>query len=203
MKLETQKIQDFLNNLDEKQRYYFFAGILVFIFLLDYLILMRPQLNKLWKINSDIKVIEQELSTAKNDIQKEAQYYQQVKQLKEQVKQSNLKVKSKEEVPLILEKISRLANNNGIKIDQIMPVTEEQESLLEDKGTKYYSLPINVEARGGYHDFGRFMNELERGDIFLGIKKFLIYSSEDPRAHHVRLTLNAVVYERTHAEVVK
>lgn len=195
MKLNPDQFSSLLDNIDEKTRYYIFGGILLFFFLLDYFLLMGPQLGALSKINPEIKILKEDISKAKTNIKMTSQYENQVDDLKRKVAIMNLRVKSREEVPMILENISVLANTNGVKIDNIMPSTADQEILLENDERIYYSLPITLEASSGYHDFGRFINNIETGDIFLKINTFTISSGKDSKRHNINLILGAVVFE--------
>lgn len=196
-----EQIVERLQNMDEKQRYMVFGGILLFVFLVDYFLLMKPQLDALYKVNSDSNVVSGQLKEAKDNIQKKDFYIKEVDKLKEKVVQSNEKVKTKDEVPFILEKISLLADQNNIKIDQILPNSENQELVLEDNSKKYYSLPIFIQARSNYHNFGRFINGIENSNIFFNIKSFTVTATENDREHKILLTLDAIIYETVSSEV--
>ena len=58
------------SKIDDKNRYYIFVGILVFVFLLDYFLLMSPQLSALKKINPEIKTVSDNIKRAQADIDK-------------------------------------------------------------------------------------------------------------------------------------
>ena len=189
------KISEFVGKIDEKSRYYILIGVLVFVFLLDYFILMRPQLATLAKINPEIKILAQDWEKAREDIQKLSFYQDEVKQLEGQLAQTSQRLKSKEEVSMILEQISRMANQNHVKIDQIMPFVEDQKVLLEDNRRIYDALPILVQARSGYHDLGRFLNDLEKNDLFLYMTAFSIVTGEDAHSHALKMNLKAIVFE--------
>ena len=189
------KISELIGKIDEKNRRYVLVGALLFVFLLDYFILMSPQLVTLTKISPEIKLLSQDIDKAQEDIQKLGFYQGEVKRLETKLAQTNQAVKSKEEVSIILEQISRIANQNNIRIDQIMPSLEEQKVLLEDKKRTYYALPILVQAKSGYHDFGRFLNQLENNDLFLYVTSFSIVAGEEARAHALKMNLQAIVFE--------
>jgi len=194
MKLPDQ-LSGILSKLDGKNRYYvFFGGLFVFL-ILDYFILMSPQTATLIKIKTDRSTVLKNIKKAKLDIQNLNLYRSQIKQMKKDIDEVNLQVKSKDSVPLVLEYITRLANDNGVKVDQIMPDSQELKLLLENDEKRYFSLPILIEARSGYHDFGRFLNEIENGDVSLKIKNFMISSRKSTRYHDVQLTFQVIVFE--------
>jgi|SRR3989338_162234 len=189
------KVSELIGKIDEKNRHYFLIGALLFIFLLDYFILMRPQMVILTKISPELKLLSQDIEKAREDIGKLGFYQAEVRRLESQLAQTSKTIKSKEEVSIILEQISRMANRNNIRIDQIMPSMEEQKVLLEDNKRTYYALPILVQAKSGYHDFGRFLNQMERNDLFLYVASFSIITGEDVRAHALKMNLQAIVFE--------
>ncbi len=189
------KISELIGKIGEKNRHYFLIAALLFVFLLDYFILMRPQLLALTKISPEIKLLSQDIQKAQEDIQKLGFYQAEVKKLEGQLAQTSQKVRSKEEVSLILEQISRMANQNNIRIDQVMPSVGEQKVLLEDKNRVYYALPILIQAKSSYHDFGRFLNLLEKSDLFLYVTSFSVIGGEDTRAHALKMDLQVIVFE--------
>ncbi|HBR14609.1 MAG TPA: hypothetical protein DD723_03565 [Candidatus Omnitrophica bacterium] len=197
-RMKIKKIENILSiigKVDEKKRFYLFIGVLVFVFLLDYLILMRPQLSTLMKINPEINILSQDIKQTQDDLLKISFYKSEVDRLRKNIKEVNQMIRSKDEVPLILERISRLANQNSIKIDQIMPNTQGQEILLDNKEQKYFKLPVLVEARGGFHNLGRFLNTIENDKMIVTIVDFDITKLNETNTLAVRLTLEAVIFE--------
>lgn len=184
-----------IKNLDEKNCFYIFIAILLFIFLLDYFVLMRPQLEALTKINPEIKILSDNLKNTKIELSKVNYYRNQVKKYKKEISKVNIKVRSKEEVPLILKRISVVANRTGVKIDHIMPISQDNEILLEDKDRKYLAVPIIIEAKSAYHDYGRFLNQLENENIFLTVQRFNMSSRGEATEVGIKLTLRTIVYE--------
>jgi len=184
-----------LQDMDQKNWYYMLAGLLILVFVLDYFILMKPQLGTLAKINPEVKILSDNLKRTKTDIERIMEYKGQIQKLKEGVDALRLRVRTKQEVPIVLEKISRIANKNRVKIDQIMPNPLQQKVLLEGNDKTYFDLPIIIEARSGYHDFGRFINELENDDIFFKVDGFTIAAMPGSQLNAVQLTLKTIVVE--------
>jgi len=195
------QIKEKIENMDEKQRYMAFGAILLVIFLLDYFLLMSPQINKLIKIGTDVSTTKVDIEKARNDIAREGQYRAEVSDLRKEVKEANLTVKSKDELPLVLERISRAASANGVKIDQIIPNSDDQEVVVENDGINYIAMPIFVQARSGYHDFGRFINQLESGDVLLLVGSYTMQDSpNDVDYHEIQMILNAIIFEEAEVD---
>jgi Tfp pilus assembly protein PilO len=184
-----------LMNMDEKKLYGVLAGVLVLIFLADYFIIMRPQLNALSTINADMEVKRQEIQKAKENIGKLEQYQEQVDDLQKTLDEMNASVKPIDEISLILEQISNIADDQNVKLDQLNPNPQEQELLLENNKVAYYAFPILIEARTQYHDFGRFLNALENANLCLRIKDLSISSMDRSQYHAVTLSMNAIVFQ--------
>ena len=192
---QMDKVLAKLQDMDPKNWYYIFGFILILIFMADYFLLLKPQLGTLAKINPEIKILSDNLKSTKNDIARITQYKDQVKEAKDGLDKLRLQVRTKHEVPFIIEKISRLAHKNDVKIDQIMPNPLEEKVLLQDTERAYYDLPIIIEARSGHHDFGRFINELEKDETFFKIDEFTVAAMTGSRLNAVKLTLKTIVYE--------
>jgi len=196
MKIDiSEKVSLFFDKIDGNNRYYVLVGFLAVVLLLDYFFIMSPQLAQLRKINPDIKAVSDEINQTKTDMQKLEDYRKNLDELSRKFEEANLRVKSRTEIPAILEHIASIASETGVKIDQIMPDTLDQELLTENSQMKYYDLPIYMEARSGYHDFGQFLSRLNKNDISLRVGAFTIIATSDTRYHLVKLTFRATVYE--------
>ena len=190
------KIISGLPQINEKNRNYVMGGILLAVFAVYYFIVMQPQLAALRALNPEITIFKEDLRKAKDDIGRLNLYLRQVNELDETVKVLGGQVRSKEEVHLILESISVLANDDRIRVEQMAPVFDGQQQLLKTKEGIYYSLPITMDVRGGYHDFGRFLNDIENNQVSLKVKKFSIVASpQDNLKHVIKLTLDAIIIE--------
>ena len=165
------------------------------VFFLDYFVLMSPQLAALKKINPEITAISDKIASAKGDMKKLGVYQSDLEEMTKKFEDANLKVKSRDEVPSIIEYIANIAGEAGVKIDQIMPDSLDQELLTENSQRKYYDLPIYMEARSSYHNLGRFLDNLNQGGISLRIGAITIVATDDMRYHLVKLTFRATVYE--------
>ena len=195
----SDKVVTKLQDMDPKNWYYVFAAIILLIFVADYFLLMSPQLGTLSKMNPEIKKLSDNLKKTKTDMARITQYKDQVQDLQHQVDQLRLRVRTKQEVPYIIEKVSRMAHKNDFKIDQIMPNMLQENVLLEHAERTYFDLPILIEARSTYHDFGRFINALESDDTFFKVDEFTVAAMSGSRLNEVKMTLKTIVYEETTA----
>ena len=182
----------------EQHIYYIFGVALVSFFLLDYFFFMKPrQIDTLAALTPQIQLMSQDIIDTKNNIQQSDSFQIQIKRLKEQLQKLGYKIPIKEEVSQVLDGISRLANQNKIRIDQMIPGKGVQEILQKDSEGKYYVFPISVEASGGYHDIGRFIDQIEKDEIFKSVANLTMEASaKDPMHQTARLTITTIILEK-------
>ncbi len=196
--ISFEKVLSILPKIDEKNRYFFLGGVLLVIFVVDYFLIMQPQLRTLMTLNPKVELLTRDSRQAISDIKKISDYQTQVATFKEKMKIVGSKILLKEEIPAILENISRLANDSRVRINQIMPLKESQEAVLSNDEGTYYSLPILVNARGGYHDLGRFFNQLEKSKIFMSILNFDIAANNESTVQHsAKITIKVFILDRS------
>ncbi len=186
------------SQIDEKNRKWIVGGVLLLIFLGDYFLIMKPfQVNNLLSINPKITVLRKDLKQARIDIKRIAQYRRQVRELRQRMKKIGNRILQTEEIPVILEEISLLARKNDVRINQIMPMKDSMEEVLDNKEGTYYSLPILISAKAGYHNLGRFINQLEQDKIFMSITGLDIAGNVDnPRLHTICITIKAFIMDK-------
>lgn len=198
MKDLQEKILEFFNNIDERQKYYMFAGVLLLFFLLDYFILMNPQIKALTTISPELTILQGDIQKVKDDIKRIDQYKMSTEETQKKMDELGQRVLTREGLPVVLAYISELANSNGFEVDQMIPNPDEQKSLLENNGREYFTLPIEIRGRCSYHHFGRFLNKMENGEFDLRLGEFSISGNPGQTTrpqHDVQLKVLAVVTE--------
>lgn len=158
------KLQSFIdrfNSLDLKLRVAVFAVVLLVILALDYFLLLGPQLGVIGKVSGQIKTTSEETQRVKADMQRINDIKKGVEGTRQQLEALDNKIRLLSEVPAVLDDMATLANEAGVVIDELVPSKTGPQILVDSPDTKYYSLPIVVEARSGYHMFGLFLDKLE------------------------------------------
>lgn len=197
MKKIIESIQRKLSQMNQKTRYYVLASVVAAIFLIDVLLIMVPQVMIISKLSANSKTHVDNLSQFKNNNARVAQYREQLKLLEDGIADATSIVRSEEEVPIVLEQISRIARDYSIKIDQVMPLKETKRELVQNNDGVYYALSLSVYAQGGYHDFGRFLNALENERAFFKVQKLIIEgASKNINRHDLNLLIDIIVLEQ-------
>jgi Tfp pilus assembly protein PilO len=198
MKLDFSQTAQMLNKLDINIRYGIFIAILLIILVLDFFIIIMPlQLNPIRKLDSDRQTLQQNIEKLKSDWTRIDQIKVSLQKNRMELEALNSKIRPVGEIPSILEDMSRLANDVGVKIDQITPQPDAQKILVSSDSGKYYLLPIVIQASSGYHMFGRFLNRLELGKLLFIVQSLSIENKADEgKDHIISATLKVVVYEK-------
>lgn len=197
MKFDFSQIIDKFNQLDIKIRYAIFAGLLVLIFVLDFFTILGLQLGGLHKVDEDNLTMKQNIERLKADSQRVNQMKASLENSRSQLEALNVKIRPLEEVSSLLEDISKVAVDSGVKIEQLTPQSEPPQALISTGPMKYYSLPVVIQATSGYHVFGRFMSQLESANLFFTVSNLTIEDRNgDANSHNVSATLKFVLSEK-------
>jgi type IV pilus assembly protein PilO len=126
------------------------------------------------------------LITEKGNLKKKAQEYN------EKIERYEKKLPAQEEIPSLLEGLSKMARNANITIIGITPVTLKGQK--EKKGQVYQEIPILITAKSSYHELGHFLSNLENGDRFIKVVDIAIKANvAAPKKHDVELMVYTYV----------
>lgn len=167
----------------------------LFLAYLDFSLLIQPQSRgvsalrpKIVKLNKDIADLAKELSAVKE--------FEQNKSLP--AKQKGLarakKIIHEEDLPLLLQDITDMANKANIKIMQIRPSKDPKAKEETVAGAKLIPVTITLNFSCGYHSLGNFINAIENSDKFMLAQEIKILTGkENYLAQEVALTIKAYV----------
>jgi len=100
---------------------------------------------------------------------------------------------SQHEIPKLLESLSSIAAESGVRIIGIRPIAQKTKDL-EKKAKAYQEIPIEIIARSGYHQLGRFLQKLETGDRFIIVKGIEIAANGlNIKKHNVKLVVSTFI----------
>lgn len=202
MNLKPADILEKIQNLEIKYRYCIFVGGLLFVALLNYFLIMSPVLQSSAKLGEDNKTLADNLTRARENIKKLDEYKTELTRIQADMKSDNLTVRSKDEISLIIEDIYRIAGKHQVTLNQVLPRTDSAEKLMKNEGGDYLALPVFIQANAGFHNLGKFLNDLEHERIYRKLKDFTLASdTKNPMVHGVDMTLKAFI--RAEAEEKK
>jgi Tfp pilus assembly protein PilO len=162
------------NNLDVKVRLAIFGACVAVIVSLDYFLLIRLQLKWLADIQTATQTVIADTGRVKADLQRVGQIKENVESTRKEMDMIKAKVRPMEQVPVILEEISKVANEFHVDIQQLEPLKNEKEPLLPEekakpaaKNAKAPAKPVIAEY---YHMFGQFLNKLESSNLLFMVR---------------------------------
>jgi Tfp pilus assembly protein PilO len=195
--LDPKKILERYNKLSDQTRYCVLVGAIFLIILLDILLLVLPQISSIADVNAQIKKLSEDTRQVTADRVRIKLLKTGLEETRSHLDTLSGKVRSLQGLPAILGIISSAANENGVLIEELVPEKSMQESLTKAPEGQYYALPVVLRVRCAYHRFGRFLNELENGQMYFAMKDFVIqHDGKDPNTHTFSLTINLILMEK-------
>lgn len=177
-----------LKELDRNKLILFALVCIIFVYL-DFSLLVSAQVRgikalgpKIGRLQKDITALNKDLAATKDTASPQAASRQ-----SEELARSK-KLIREEEIPLLLQDISDMANSSGVRIAQLRPFKDPKAKEETLSGVKVSLLTVALNLNCGYHALGRFLAALEGSRRFMAIQDLKISSnSEDPAEHDVSI----------------
>ena len=194
----TDKIKKikFLNSLElDNKKIMLIALVSIAVFYIDFNFIFRAQLKSLDKSREKIVSVKKELADFSRDFKNMQDLKAKQALLPQKQTPKAKKVIFENQFAGLLQDISKTANTNGVRILQLRPVREPQNAGSAVKAVSGLTpLFILLDVTSGYHNLGKFINELENLQFFIGVKDFKITALEgDFLKEKVSLTLYTYV----------
>ncbi|GEM_PF-1074183 len=200
-------------NTREKAMLVIFAA--AFLLFLDYWILIRPVIGVFTETVPRLSSLDVELDGLRQDKKNRAHIAIEWEESKALVIAKEDTFITRDRVPALLENISKLALDSGVKILSLKPLAPTVEKPVRGakkaakgaapaKGTSRNSLVlIRLNGLAGTHEFGSFLARLESGPTFFRVKDIHIVSQGELDIRHHSLEVNIETYSRHESTLVK
>ncbi len=185
-------LANFVNarNLREKMMILAFAGALLFF--ADYFILVRPVFQVFQETLPELGTLQGERHGFKNDQKNKAFIEKTCAAAKDALAQRESGFIAPNEVPRLLENLSKLALDSGVKIISLQPI-ETNKKAKKEEASRYSRIPIQVNAAAGAHELGKFLARLEGGQTYFRVMNMRIQANPaDMRRHSIELDIDAL-----------
>jgi len=154
---------------------YLILGLVVFIiFLIDYFLLLRPQVKALSSLGTKISGFSKDIKETRLNIGKIDSLKAEAVLLKEKLGKAEKGILPTNDVAAISDHFSKIAAQCGVQINQITPLQESEAAAFKPDRGDYVGFPVSVEAEGGYHNIGVFFQKIENNEILMNIQNFQI-----------------------------
>jgi len=142
------------------------VGIII-VFLIDLFVILPWQIRSLVNLFKITKEKKEALLQLEVDTKSLEPYKKQVLDLEANERGLNASIKNEDEVLFLIENISSIAKEMGIKIMQIRPIKDLDDALeVSSKDSSYSEVQIEMSAKAGFHNFGRFLSKIENNKLF-------------------------------------
>lgn len=186
------------DSLPKEQKLIILVISIALVIYIDYSLILKNQITILQKINPRVNSLSSQIKTAKKDIKSIPEMELKLSKIKERATVITQKIVDEDKIPALLEKISSKAQENNIKIMQIRPIRDAKAKELATTQTgKYFNLDISLDVRCGYHNLGKFLNELENMGQFIKLQSLGINSdSKDYYHQQVKISLGTIIIKK-------
>ncbi|MCG2714202.1 MAG: type 4a pilus biogenesis protein PilO [Candidatus Omnitrophica bacterium] len=164
-----------LSNLQlDKQKKILVVIICSLIIYIDFTFILKSQTSGINSLNPKITKLKNELTNFNRNLDnmRASQGKQSLATQKAIIMSS--KIIAADQIPGLLQDISSQANKLDIKIGQIRPSRETINVKNVVAGNKFTLILINLDLTCDYHNLGKFINELENSQVFLGVQELKI-----------------------------
>ena len=182
--------------IPEEQRKFLIAVLsTVILLVVDIFLILRPLINKTSDLRTQASALTKDIAILNQQISMMDARKKKLEELKTQYANYEKRFpKAEEEIPSLLESLSTIAVKSDIAIIGIRPVKPVQTEQVEKIAALFNEIPIEILAKGGYHQLGSFINRLEALDRFMEIKDMEINrDAATPRSHSLRLMVSTYI----------
>lgn len=185
--------------LDKKKILLIIAASLVVVYL-DFAFLVKSQFRSLRGIRSKITKLKKELGNLNKDLDIMRDLEQKQTDIKQETISKVKQIITEEQLPLLIQDISRIANEHSVKIMQIKPVKDlkapggKASNIIKPDIGKLTSILITLDLTCGYHNLGSFINDLDNSEQFIAMIEELKIISDPADYLQQRVNLTLKVY---------
>ena len=166
------------------------AGAAMAIIVLDSFLLINPVIGVVMSTSPKLAVMKRQLQGLKDDHRNKPLIEQTWEATKKRLTEAESRLVASNELPALLENLSTLAQDSGVKIISLKPIETVAKTEKAQEIRRYHSIPIEISALSGTHELGKLLSKLESGPTFFRVTDIKITAnSADIRRHSIQLGL--------------
>ncbi|MBI4354348.1 MAG: type 4a pilus biogenesis protein PilO [Candidatus Omnitrophica bacterium] len=177
----------------EQQR--LLIGVVAFTALALYvyvLYVLRPLMGSVVRLSREVHEVSRQVQQMEQVVAQATNVQHDYTELQDRVAQLRGRLPSEDQLPAVLEWLSAVASETGVRILSIFPQRSSQpfKPAMPASPELYKSVAIEIDALSGFHQLGMFLSRVESGDRAVEVKQLQISQSErELRRHKVKLIL--------------
>ena len=186
----VEKLNNFLENRDEKQKHFIVGLLFVVVLLADFFILIRPVIYVFTQTVPQLSAQKLALDSLRDDMKNKETIGKRWEVVREKFAETQKQFIPQSEVSSLLESLSKLAQESQVKIITLKPLE------TSDAGSGLLRIPIRMSAVAGTHDLGSFLAYLEGGRTYFKVTDMKISTNVMDEHRHV-IELSIETYAKT------
>ncbi len=178
------RIAAFVNGRNPREKVMILVFGACFLFTIDYFLVLRPIIGA-FSGGAELSAKKAELQGLRDDRKNKDKIEAMWTRTKERLDKSESAFIAPDEVPSLLENLSKLASASGLRIVSLKP----DEQTAGEAGP-YAKVPIRISAQAGGHELGRFLGRLEASPTFFRVADLrVVENPSDARRHEIQLEI--------------
>ncbi len=170
------------------------GAVLAVVLIIDIFLILLPLTARNFRLKSQIVAIKKDTRLLNEQVVNIGSIKKRLESAKAEQEEYDKRFPKEEDVPVLLGGISAIAGKAGIEIIAVKPVRLEAAGKAPESDAIFHEVPIEIFAKGGYHQIGQFINKLESLDKFVEIKDIDITADKaTPRRHFFRLLVSTYI----------
>lgn len=179
---------DRILGLPRQQKIGVLAGLIIALLALDYFFLYAPQSLKSAQLAQNIESGQQERDKKRKLAANLPKLEQQQKELDGMLKLAVAQLPERKEIPDLLSSVSSKAREAGLEILIFRPRGENLQEF-------YAEIPVDIVARGGFHELVTFFDEVGRLNRLVNMQNI---EMRNPKVQGERVSLDASTMATTY-----
>ncbi|MBU0993673.1 MAG: type 4a pilus biogenesis protein PilO [Proteobacteria bacterium] len=152
-----------LEQLSKAQRLLICFGSVLLLIGVFYLVLYKPKLDQINKLNTEYGGLEQKLIVVKNKARELDRLSKEIGEKEAQFKLTMNALPDKKEIPSLLSNVSQSGQDAGLEFIQFQPKPEVNRSFFAE-------IPVKIKVKGEYHNVAVFFDEVSNLNRIVNIK---------------------------------
>lgn len=181
-------------SLDKKKIILVFISALIIVYI-DSSLIIKMQGKGIKKVQERVAKVKNDIETLNRDLSAMHDLESKSAEIKNEAVLRAKKIIIEEEIPLLLQDVSNIANKHNVKIMQVSPFKDPKakDQIFFGK-EKLKTVVITLDLMCDYHSFGGFINDLDNSEQFMAIQEMRITANpKDYFQQKVSLVLKTYV----------
>jgi type IV pilus assembly protein PilO len=145
-----------------KQKVAALAGLILLVFVLDYLYILSPRSERLVQMKDDLAKDQAMLEQKRLKVNAKAEEEKRIRDLQADVKRAEARLPEGREIADLLSNIAASARAVGLDLTLFRQKPENYSEFYAD-------VPVQMEMRGTYHELAAFMDRVKRLDRIVNV----------------------------------